>query len=390
MRKIINCPYCGKIHSIELDSDLSNLYILPGTKQRSKFLWGSFGGDKRKILVSEATCPYCDRVFTVVSLKSEMNNACVIKRPPMMRILFAGISFSFRDRKVHIYPLYWILFSMMIVGYFRERLMLSLLFAVLLIAFVFLLRGINDFQTFDFFGKLPLNLSRAYLEKNASVLNCLFISNTFKEIVVLEIFSLGFGLFKFFRSGQHTLLYFIYYMLVSLFIAYLFMVPVFVVSDIDSLIETFSYKIAFDKWLGFNELGRVILNVLSSSLVMSTGFALFVFITENKALVAIVTGIILSSLTGLTGINLLVTHHKNIKRAKLREIEKLQKALQEEYEKLSSNNSTSTKFSELKVAIDAVKEIEEWPRSFKYLVTAMVTVGTMVISALISHFLNLK
>ncbi|GAB6135191.1 hypothetical protein JCM16307_07400 [Thermococcus prieurii] len=165
---------------------------------------------------------------------------------------------------------------------------------------------------------------------------------------------------------------------------------VVVVNDIDSLLETFSYKIVFDKWSNFNELGQVVLNVLSSSLSMSIGFALFIFITENEALNAIASGLFLSSLTGLIGIGLLLTHHKNIKRAKLRELEKLQKALQEEYEKLISKHPTPTRFSELKVAIDAVREIEEWPRSFKYLVTAMATVGTMVLSALISHFLNLK
>jgi len=387
---MINCPYCGKLHSIEINSDLGKVYILPETKQQSNFLWDSLKGDKRERLVSEATCPYCDGRFTVVSLKSEVASVCVIKKPLIMRLLFWEISFSFRGREFQIFPLYWILFGVMIVGYLRERLMFSFLSAVLLIAFVFLLRGINDFQAFDFFGKLPLNLSGIYLRKNASVLNCLFINNTFREIATLEIFFLGFGLFKFFRSGPRTLLYLIYFILASLFIGYLFVVPAVVVSKIDVLIETVSYKIVFDKWSQFNELGQVILNVLFPSLVMSIGFALFVFMVENEALDAIVIGLSLGLLTGFIGVHVLWAHHKNIKRAKLREVEKLQKVLQEEYEKLSSKHSTSTNFSELKVAVDAVREIEEWPRSFKYIVTAMATVGTMVLSALISHFLNLK
>ena len=118
------------------------------------------------------------------------------------------------------------------------------------------------------------------------------------------------------------------------------------------------------------------------------GFALFVFMTENKALESIIAGLLLVSFTGIGGITLLWTHHKNIKRAKLREIEKLQRILQEEYNTLVSGQLKSTRFSEIQTAIEAVQGIDEWPRSFKYLITAMVTVGTMVLSALISHFLK--
>ncbi len=387
MKKIINCPYCGKIHSIKLDSDLNNLYVLPGTKQRSKLLWSSFG-DKKKILVSEVTCPYCNRVFTVVSLKKEVASVCTIKRPPIMRLLFANILFSIMGRKVKVFPLYWILFGVMIMEYSRARLMLSFLSAALLIASICLFHAIKAFQTFDFFGTLPLNLSEVYLRKNAPVLNCLFIKGTFKNMASVELFSVGFGLFKFLQSNTHTLFYLIYFILLSLFFMYLFVMPVIMVVNIYILIEIFSYKIVFDKWSKFNELGQVILGVLSPSLVMSIGFALFVFMTENKALEAITFGLVLILSTGITGINLLWAHHRNIKHAKLREIEKLQRILQEEYKTLISGQLKYTRFSEIQTAIEAVQGIEEWPRSFKYLITAMVTVGTMVLSALISHFLR--
>ncbi|WP_167712278.1 hypothetical protein, partial [Thermococcus sp. GR4] len=194
---------------------------------------------------------------------------------------------------------------------------LSLLSAVLLIAFVFLLRGINDFQAFDFFGKLPLNLSGIYLRKNAHVLNCLFINNTFRSIAGIEFALFGFGLFKFLHNGPYIVRYLIYNILLSLFIGYMFVVPASIINEIELLIETFSYKIVFDKWFNFNELGQVVLNVLSSSLIISAGFALFVFIIEKEALVAIGIGLFLSLLTGFIGIHLLLTHHRNIKRAKL-------------------------------------------------------------------------
>lgn len=304
MRRIINCPYCGKIHSIELDLDLNNLYVIPGTKQRSKFLWNSFG-DKKEIVVSEVTCPYCNRVFTVVSLKNEVASVCTIKKPPIMRLLFASIAFSAKGREIQIFPLYWILFGVMILEYSKVRLMLSFLSAVLLIAFILLFHSINAFESFDFFGKLSLDLSDVYLRKNAPLLNCLFIRNTFKNMSALEFASIGFGLFKSLQSNAHTLSFVIYSILLSLFLLYLFIMPVIIVDSINTLIEISQYRIVFDKWPKFNELGQVISNVLSPSLTMSMGFALFVFMTENKALESIIAGLLLMSFTGIGGITLL-------------------------------------------------------------------------------------
>ena len=323
----------------------------------------------------------------MASLKNEVASVCTIKKPPMMRLLFANIAFSIRGREVQIFPLYWILFGVMIVEYSRARLMLSFLSAVLLIASMCLFHAVEAFQSFDFFGELPLNFSEVYLRKNAPVLNCLFIKGTFENITGIELFSIGLGLFKFLQSDTRTLFYLIY-ILLSPFLMYLFIMPVIIVVNIHTLIEIFSYKIVFDKWSKFNELGQVILGMLSPSLVMSVGFALFVFITENKAWEAIAFGLALISITGIIGIPFLWTHHKNIKHAKLREIEKLQRILQEEYKTLVSEQLKSTRFSEIQTAIEVIQGIEEWPRSLKYIITTMVTIGTMVLSALIGHFLE--
>jgi hypothetical protein len=231
----------------------------------------------------------------------------------------------------------------------------------------------------------PLGLSKEYLDRNSQALNQLFARVVMRSIWESEILLVLLSVLLW-AIHEHSLSSLIS-TVIAVFILYPMIFPLLVLPYIDRLLDAMPYVVNFEKGTGFEKLGMFILNLMAPGLAIAFGLALFLLITENN--LSNIFGIVLTMALpfGFISLDFLIEHHKRIKQAKARELSKLQKLLQDEY--ISLLSGSSSRFLEIKSSIDAIHEINEWPRSFKYIATLLAIVFTTVLSSLIHYFLGI-
>jgi len=404
---IVRCPHCGRLQKIDgITREQGEVYVFPGSVKVSR----EFFLDQKEVLhYKEHRCSVCGNLHTltvtqkVYAPAEELDIYSKFKMPLFLKLALFQLRspLPIVSRKLTIFPFQQLIFFLAFYEYSKQNEDTSIIFSSIYISVMFLSIAIRKFAKLNFFIEFPISLSEDYLNEHSLVLDYLFKKQVFKELATFELIAMFISAIIALKSTFEPKTFFTLVGLCDFGKALLFllifgeivMIPTMTLIRIGRIFEVFPPVIDFRKGPSFDKVGNIIFTLLLAPLVFSIGIPLTILTQYPDAKAAIslylrATGVLIGFIS-YGGIGLLITYHQKIREAKLKELSKLQTLLQKYYVLLENGEREAfEKFSTIKKALDLVNSVEEWPRSLKYGISILGTIGTVMLYVLIGHLLE--